>query len=107
MQVEAFSERCRLVLLPAVEAAIAAFLTGSGRLVFEEIHRIGEFQFRFLEKLIPEKFQPTWKQGLDGDLYKLKVCGAGGGGFLLGITADFDATKAALANFELLPVIKV
>ncbi|MCF8246633.1 MAG: hypothetical protein K9J37_10280 [Saprospiraceae bacterium] len=107
MKGEAFSASCRFELLPAVDSAIAAFLAGNGQLVFEKIHRIGEVQFRFLKKLIPGKFQPTWQQGLDGDLYKLKVCGAGGGGFLLGITADFDATKAALANYNLLPVIKV
>ena len=68
------------------------------------MHRIGGFQLRFLERLIPEQFRPVWQQGLEGDLFKLKVCGAGGGGFLLGITKDFEATKAALPDQKLIPV---
>ena len=107
MKNEAFAERCRTELLPLVEVAIAAFLVGNGRLVFEEMHRIGSFQLRFLERLIPQKLQPVWQQGLDSQVFKLKVCGAGGGGFLLGITPDFEATKLALPKHKLLPVIKV
>jgi mevalonate kinase len=107
MRDEAFAEHCREGLLPSVEAAIAGFLAGNGQLVFEEVHRIGGFQLRNLEALIPEKFRPIWQQGLDGDLFKLKVCGAGGGGFILGITPDFEATKKALAGHKLLAVMGV
>lgn len=104
MRDDAFAEHCRGELLPAVDAAIAAYLSGDGRRVFEEIHRIGGFQLRFLEQMIPERFRLIWQQGLDGDLFKLKVCGAGGGGFLLGITWDFEATKAALPDQKLIQV---
>ncbi|MBI1226284.1 MAG: hypothetical protein GC192_13705 [Bacteroidetes bacterium] len=107
MQDEAFAAFCKQAFLPSVDAAIRAFLDGNGQSVFEEIHRIGEFQLRNLELLIPEKFRPIWQQGLDGDLFKLKVCGAGGGGFLLGITTDFERTKTVLATHQLLPVMKV
>ena len=107
MKNEAFAERCRTELLPLVEVAIAAFLVGNGRLVFEEMHRIGSFQLRFLERLIPQKLQPVWQQGLDSQVFKLKVCGAGGGGFLLGITPDFEATKKVLVGQKLLPVMKI
>lgn len=107
MQDDAFAERCRVELLPAVEAAIAAYLAEDGRRVFEEIHHIGGFQLQFLERMIPEQFRPIWQQGLDSDLFKLKVCGAGGGGFLLGITRDFEATKAALPDQKLIPVVDI
>ncbi len=107
MSDEAFSALCGTELLPSVEAAITAFLEGNSSRVFEEVHHIGGFQLHNLERLIPEKFRPIWQQGLDGDLFKLKVCGAGGGGFLLGITRDFEATKLALAGHKLLPVMMV
>ncbi len=107
MRDETFDENCQEALLPAVDAAIAAFLAGNGQLVFEEIHRIGDFQLRNLAALIPEKFCPIWQQGLDGDLFKLKICGAGGGGFILGITPDFEETSKILVGYKLLPVMEV
>lgn len=104
MRGEDFQARCHSELLPAVNHAIRAFLSGDGERLFREMHRIGAFQLHFLEKMIPEKFRPVWQEGLDGNLFKLKVCGAGGGGFLLGITKDFPETKNRLAEYKLLPV---
>ena len=104
MKDKEFHNRCLNELLPAVDSAIEAFLTANGENLLEEMHRIGDFQLRLLEKMIPEKLRPVWKAGLEGDLFKLKVCGAGGGGFLLGITKDFQQTKKTLAGYKLLPV---
>ncbi len=104
MELESFHSRCSNELLPAVDQAIAAFLSGDAVHLFEQMHRIGAFQLRFLEKLIPEKFWTVWKRGLEEDLFKLKICGAGGGGFLLGIAKDFQETKSVLAGYKLLQV---
>ncbi len=104
---EGFAKLLSERLLPTVGYAIEAYLRGNGASVFEEIHRIGEFQFLFLEKLIPEAFRQIWKTGLDGNFFKLKVCGAGGGGFLLGITHDLEATQQLLPSQKLLPVLTV
>jgi mevalonate kinase len=90
-----------------VEGAIDAFLQGDSKRLFMQFHCLGGLQFELLTELIPPKFHNIWQQGLEGDLYKLKVCGAGGGGFLLGITPDFEKTKATLADYELLPVLTV
>ncbi|MBI5915966.1 MAG: mevalonate kinase [Bacteroidetes bacterium] len=107
MRGEGFRERCKNGLLPAVEAAIAAFLAGDGAGLFDEMHRIGEFQFRFLRKMIPEKFHSAWQAGLNGGLLKLKICGAGGGGFLLGMTTDLEELKPLLPGFKILPVFSI
>jgi mevalonate kinase len=45
---------------------------------------------------VPEKWHALWQQGLDSKQFYLKLCGAGGGGFLLGI---------ALYDFEKIPSI--
>jgi mevalonate kinase len=100
-----FAALVREELLPSVNAAIRAFLIGDSQAVFDETASIGEFQFLFLEEMVPEAFRQIWQLGLDGNLFKLKVCGAGGGGFLLGITSDFEATAAALLDYKLLPVM--
>ncbi len=102
-----FKARCQMSLNLDVDKAIDAFLDGDGKRLFGQVHNIGLFQLRFLPRLIPPKFHPLWKLGLEGDLFKLKVCGAGGGGFLLGITKDFETTKVTLAKHKLLPIMAI
>lgn len=104
---ENFGALVREELLPSVAAAIQGFLEGDAQRVFEETHSIGEFQLLFLEKMVPEAFQHIWRVGLDGELFKLKVCGAGGGGFLLGVSSDFEATMAVLNDYKLIPVLTI
>ena len=65
---------------------------------------IGEFQLNYLEKLIPPAFRRVWQEGLSGDLFKFKVCGAGGGGFILGVTRDFENMEIALSGSKLFKV---
>ena len=43
------------------------------------------FQFNYLQEMIPVPYRQHWQRGLDQDLFYLKLCGAGGGGLLLGI----------------------
>ena len=104
MKEDEFHARCKSELLPAVDGAIQAFLISDGEALFAEIHRIGEFQLRFLEKMIPDAFRKFWQEGLTGDLFKLKVCGAGGGGFLLGITKNFEEMKKRYPACNLLAI---
>ena len=38
--------------------------------------------------MIPKEFLDTWSQGLETGKFCLKLCGAGGGGMILGLLAD-------------------
>ena len=51
--------------------------------------------------MIPPLFKELWERGIDGDDFYLKLCGAGGGGFLLGITDDFMKVENSLNNHEI------
>jgi mevalonate kinase len=47
--------------------------------------------------MIPQSFQDLWQQGLDEGHFALKLCGAGGGGFLLGMgKPEYLPAKAIL-----------
>jgi mevalonate kinase len=85
-------------LVPLVNDAIAAFLNNQTQFLFETVHRISLFQYRFLPEMIPMAFKNVWLEGLAGDVYKLKLCGAGGGGFILGFCNDLEKTKKELAK---------
>jgi mevalonate kinase len=104
MQEENFRKHCRNLLLPAVDGAIEAFLEQNWEKLFVHMHGISDFQLRFLEKMILSAFREIWQAGLESDHFRLKICGAGGGGFLLGISKNFPETEKALTDFRLLPV---
>lgn len=55
-----------------------------GRL-FEDFLQISAFQRGHFEEMIPSSFYDVWEGGLESRDYALKLCGAGGGGFLLGM----------------------
>ena len=51
--------------------------------------------------MIPVKFHQLWKQGIDTNEYYLKLCGSGGGGYILGFTEDIDKAKNTLKDYNL------
>jgi len=101
---ESFRRQCQARLLPQADAAIGAYLSGDWEKLFDAIHHIGAFQFQHLEEMIPASFRGIWQEGMAGDLFKLKVCGAGGGGFILGVTRDFERLRELHPTQKLLPI---
>jgi len=77
----------------ANEKAIAHFLKQDDLAMYRQFKNISKFQYDFMSEMIPNSIKVIWLQGLRSNKYYLKLCGAGGGGFLLGITNQF--------NFEL------
>ncbi len=91
--------------VPVVDAAIQQCTDGQWPVLFDHLHTISRFQYAYLEKLIPAGFQDIWQTGLESDYFKLKICGAGGGGFILGMTRDFEKLKNEFADFHFMPVV--
>ncbi len=51
--------------------------------------------------MIPKQFHELWKKGLETNDYYLKLCGSGGGGYILGFTEDIEKAKLALSGYKL------
>jgi mevalonate kinase len=51
--------------------------------------------------MIPDQFHGLWKKGLETNTYYLKLCGSGGGGYMLGFAKDFKAAQNALQGYRL------
>ncbi len=98
---ELYNKRCESQLIPLVDDAIHAFINGYWKVLFSILHELSLFQFRYFDFMIPSDFREIWLQGLSSDHFKLKICGAGGGGFLLGVSADFLKTQRELGGFDL------
>lgn len=101
----AFSSRLESALLPASDAAIQAYLASGQAGLPEAFEAISRFQWHDFQEMIPEAFRPLWKKGLDSPHYKIKLCGAGGGGFLLGIAPDLETARRELPpSLPILPL---
>jgi mevalonate kinase len=51
--------------------------------------------------MIPEQFLGVWQNGIDTNDYYLKLCGSGGGGYILGFTEDLEKAKKSLKDYKL------
>jgi mevalonate kinase len=51
--------------------------------------------------MIPVHMRNVWKKGIETDDYYLKLCGSGGGGYILGFAEDFDKVKEQLKDYKL------
>jgi mevalonate kinase len=103
---ENFAKICEEQLANYNEKAIQYFLAARWRDFFKTIQQISQLQLEHFNEMIPQDFISVWKKGLEQDLFKLKLCGAGGGGFILGFTEDFEQTTLAIPNEKLIPIFR-
>jgi mevalonate kinase len=104
MEEPTFREFVDKQLKPFANNCIQAFLEGDKETLFAYMKLLSKFQFEHFKPMIPKLFNKMWKRGLDSGEYYLKLCGAGGGGFILGFTKNYELTKKQLKgqNLELL-----
>jgi mevalonate kinase len=82
----AYKQQVEEELVPLVAAAIYAYLLGKTDKLIASWHRISTLQQALFSEMIPNEFRQSWADGLTSQDYFLKLCGAGGGGFLLGLS---------------------
>ncbi|RLA64748.1 MAG: mevalonate kinase [Epsilonproteobacteria bacterium] len=96
-----FSNLCNNVLSPITNSCISSFLSKDTSSLYEFYRELSDFQYRYFNPMIPKTFQELWKKGLKSEEFYLKLCGAGGGGYLLGMTKDFSRAKEILKGYEI------
>ena len=115
--IKIFAERCQVQqykelvineLVPEIDNAITSFLGNMPDLLFETVHKISHFQYRYFPEAVPLAYKNVWLEGLSSDTYKLKLCGAGGGGFILGFCKNLDITQQILlkSGLSIIPINK-
>lgn len=88
-------------LKPFANNCIQAFLEGDTETLFGYMKKLSHFQFQHFKPMIPQFFNKHWKKGLDSGDYYFKLCGAGGGGFILGFTKNINKTREQLKGQKL------
>lgn len=82
---ESYLRSIQQELIPFTDQAISAFCTGDWGNLFPIWQQISAFQQDHFAPMIPDHLQALWAEGLSKDQFALKLCGAGGGGFVLGM----------------------
>ena len=96
-----YNNRLLAELIPYTEEAIHYLEAADSAALLDSFHQISYFQYRYFLPMIPETYRDLWLAGLSSDLFKLKLCGAGGGGFILGFTRDYAQLSTQLSDFTL------
>jgi mevalonate kinase len=81
--------------------ALARFLSAQKYEFFAVLKKLSQFQLTHLSEMILPDLLSIWKDGIETDEYFLKLCGAGGGGFLLGFAKDEGAIDYLKKNHRL------
>jgi mevalonate kinase len=100
-----FDEMLTQSLIKANDMCISSFLKPGYRTFWKSLKLISQIQYDHLPEFIPDRFKPLWKGGLVNNEFYLKICGAGGGGFILGFCKkDFDI-KSVLHQYEVIELM--
>lgn len=93
-------------LIELTNRCIDTYMKGSSCLFSEAVNELSAFQLGYLNQLIPPSLIPIWGEGFIDSRFTLKLCGAGGGGFVLGFTTQMSETSKFLARkgITILPI---
>ena len=83
------------------DACIEDFLNGNVNSLFGNVKKLSKVVLTNFKPMIPKAFHKVWEQGLHTNDYYLKLCGSGGGGYILGFTEDFEKAKKSLEQYKL------
>ena len=83
------------------DACIDDFLHGNVKSLFGNVKQLSKVVLTNFKPMIPTAFHKLWQQGLDTNAYYLKLCGSGGGGYILGFTEDYLKAQQLLKNYKL------
>lgn len=82
------------------DACIAAFLKGDTKPLFSNLKQLSHLVFENFTPMIPNSVKDLWQQGIETNAYYLKLCGSGGGGFVLGFTTDLERAQKMLKGYD-------
>lgn len=108
--VKLFNEKCKdekylnLVnnsLIPFTNNCINHFLAGDIKQLLTEVKHLSKFVLNHLNPMVPQEYQEMMQRGLDTGKYTIKLCGSGGGGYLLGFTEDIEDTLKELKDYKI------
>ncbi|GAA3519523.1 mevalonate kinase [Aquimarina addita] len=101
MKKEGFRSMLKNQFVKHTDACVDDFLKGDIKSLFSNIKQLSHVVLDNFKPMIPKQFHALWKKGIETNDYYLKLCGSGGGGYILGFTQDLDKAQSALKDYKL------
>jgi mevalonate kinase len=101
MKHEGFRTMLKNQFIKHTDACVDDFLKGDIKSLFKNTKQLSKVVLNHFAPMIPKQFHTLWKAGIETNAYYLKLCGSGGGGYILGFTEDFQAAQKALTDYKL------
>ncbi len=99
---QAYMRWMQLEYKPLNDACIRSLLQGDDASLASQWADLSRMQFTHFSEMIPEPLAAAWAHGMETAAYFLKLCGSGGGGYLLGYTTNARGLEAELGADRLL-----
>lgn len=101
MKQEGFRAMLKDQFVKHTDACVDNFLQGDVKQLFSNIKQLSKVVLENFKPMIPKEFHSLWKNGIETNAYYLKLCGSGGGGYMLGFTQNIDKARSALKDYKL------
>ena len=98
---EGFRKMLKTQFVKYTDACVENFLGGDVKSLFANTKLLSKVVLSNFKPMIPEAFHSVWQHGIDTNDYYLKLCGSGGGGYILGFTQDLEKAKKSLKDYKL------
>lgn len=97
---EGFRKTLKEEFIKYNNACIQSFLNKEMTPFFKNMKALSKWAYEHFRPMIPDSVFNAWKKGLDTNAYYLKLCGSGGGGYILGFTKDYQKAEKMLKGFH-------
>ena len=101
MKQEGFRNVIKNEFIKHTDACVEDFLSGNVKSLFGNLKQLSHVVLDHFKPMIPSSFHQLWQKGIETNDYYLKLCGSGGGGYILGFTQDLERAKKALEGHKL------
>jgi mevalonate kinase len=101
MKNEGFRKMLNEEFVTYTDACIEDFLHGNVTSLFGNVKNLSQVVLKNFKPMIPDAFHTVWEKGIKTNDYYLKLCGSGGGGYILGFTEDYQKAQESLKGYKL------
>lgn len=98
---QGFRKMLKSQFIKYTDSCVENFLQGDIKSLFKNTKELSKIVLSNFKPMIPEQFHQIWQNGIETNDYYLKLCGSGGGGYILGFTQDFEKAKTSLKDYKL------
>lgn len=101
MKQEGFRNMLKDQFVKHTDACVDDFLKGDIKSLFKNTKMLSKVVLSNFKPMIPQQFHELWQNGIETNDYYLKLCGSGGGGYILGFTENLEKARKSLHGHKI------